>query len=97
MKSLRLVVESKGRQDMDTILSPFEGRCGHRWVGATGGFFGCPLCGDTDGDHHLIAMEPIAVQPEDWGCAWNETRRYCPICGPFRPVVAVAGGGRHTN
>jgi hypothetical protein len=51
------------------ILSLYEGRCGHRWVGATGGSFGCPVCGLHDGDHHLVASEEIACQPDDWGCA----------------------------
>jgi hypothetical protein len=30
------------------------------------------VCGDHDGDHHLTSMEEIAVQPEDFGCAWEE-------------------------
>jgi hypothetical protein len=50
-------------------LSVFTGRCRHQWVGATGGSFGCPICGDHEGDHHLVSQEPIAVQPDDWGCA----------------------------
>ena len=53
-------------------LSLFTGRCGHRWVGATDGYYGCPLCGDADGDHHLLACDPIAVQPDDWGNAWQD-------------------------
>jgi len=54
------------------ILSLFKGRCGHLWVGATGGSFGCPVCGDHDGDHHLTLMEAIPVQPKDWGTAWED-------------------------
>jgi len=57
---------------MDDILDLFTGRCGHRWVGASGGSFACPICGDWDGDHHLVSSEPIAVQPDDWGTAWSE-------------------------
>ena len=67
-------MNERQKNDLDLIentLSLFSGRCGHRWVGATGGNFGCPLCGDRDGDHHLHSAEPIAVQPEDWGCAWE--------------------------
>jgi hypothetical protein len=62
------------REVIKNTLSLFTGRCGHRWVGATNGYFGCPLCGDADGDHHLIACDPIAVQPEDWDCAWENLR-----------------------
>jgi hypothetical protein len=47
------------------LLSLFEGRCGHRWVGATEGSFGCPVCGDHDGDHHLVRMEEIPVHRQD--------------------------------
>jgi hypothetical protein len=53
-------------------LSLFKGRCGHQWVGATCGSFGCPVCGDHEGDHHLLAMEDIAVQVEDWGTTWED-------------------------
>lgn len=55
----------------NTILSLFTGRCGHSWVGATGGSYGCPVCGLHDGDHHLVSMKDIAVQVEDWGNAWE--------------------------
>ena len=37
---------------INAILSVFIGRCGHRWVGASDGFYACPLCNDHDGDHH---------------------------------------------
>ena len=33
---------------------------------ARGGHFGCPICGDHDGDHHLVRCEEIAVQVSDW-------------------------------
>jgi hypothetical protein len=54
------------------LLSLFRGRCGHHWVGATGGSFGCPICDDDNGDNHLREMIPIAVQVEDWGSAWTQ-------------------------
>lgn len=57
--------------DAANILSLFEGRCGHRWVGASCGSYRCPVCGDYDGDHHLVCFEPIPVQVDDWGCAWD--------------------------
>jgi hypothetical protein len=59
------------REIIENTLSLFRGRCGHQWVGATDGFYGCPVCGDADGDHHLIAFDPIAIQIDDWGCAWE--------------------------
>ena len=34
-------------------------RCGHRWVGSAGGSFGCPICGDHDGDHHMVRCEEM--------------------------------------
>jgi hypothetical protein len=52
-------------------MTYFEGGCGHRWVGATGGSFACPVCGLHDGDRHLAFAEKIPVQIEDWGCAWE--------------------------
>jgi len=58
--------------DFNDTLSLFAGRCGHRWVGAIGGSYACPVCGDHDGDHHLVSQEPIAVQAEDWGTAWEQ-------------------------
>jgi hypothetical protein len=60
----------------DDLLSLFQGYCGHTWVGATAGSFACPVCGVHDGDHNLRAVEPIAVQPEDYGCrAWETLER----------------------
>ncbi len=56
---------------VEETLTLFRGRCGHQWVGAIDGYYGCPVCGDADGDHHLVAFEPIAVQIDDWGCAWE--------------------------
>ena len=47
---------------IENTLMFFEGRCGHQWVGATGGAFACPLCGDADGDNHLTKMQAISVQ-----------------------------------
>jgi hypothetical protein len=44
------------REVIKNTLSLFAGRCGHRWVGASDGYYGCPLCGDADGNHHLIAF-----------------------------------------
>lgn len=43
----------------------FRGDCGHEWVGAVTGYWGCPVCGRYDGDHHIAHMAPIAVQVED--------------------------------
>jgi hypothetical protein len=76
------------KEDIETILSLFEGRCGHQWVGATGGSFGCPLCGDHDGDHHLVSERPVAVQPDDWGCAWGTLKRMSDRL--FPPVASAA-------
>ena len=56
----------------DDLLSLYTSRCGHRWVGATGGSFQCPICGLWDGDHHLVSIEAIVVQPDDWGTAWEQ-------------------------
>lgn len=66
---------------INAILSLFIGRCGHRWIGASDGYFACPLCNDHDGDHHLVSSEAIAVQPDDWGMAWE---KLCNLrrCGP---------------
>jgi hypothetical protein len=63
--------EAAKRDVIKHTLSLFAGRCGHRWVGASDGYYGCPLCGDADGNHHLIAFKPITVQINDWGCAWE--------------------------
>jgi hypothetical protein len=64
---------------MQSPLSIFYGRCGHRWVGATNGSDDCPVCGATDadynGDYHLIETEEIAVQPMDCGRAWADLER----------------------
>jgi hypothetical protein len=74
---------------IENTLMFFEGRCGHQWVGATGGAFACPLCGDADGDNHLTKMQAISVQPDDWGTAWEplnaatERRRRAMKAGNF--------------
>jgi len=60
---------------MSGLLSIFLGRCGHRWVGATNGYYACPVCGECDGDHHLVEMMPIPVQAEDLGEAWHDLER----------------------
>jgi hypothetical protein len=69
----------KGRHmdDKESVLSLFRGRCGHQWVGTTYGSFACPTCGLHDGDHHLISMEPIAVQVDDQqsGFGWAYLQR----------------------
>ena len=61
---------------MQSPLSIFYGRCGHRWVGATDGSDECPVCGADDGtyngEHHLTDVEAIAVQPMDCGRAWAD-------------------------
>lgn len=53
-------------------LQLFRGRCGHQWVGALEGHFACPVCGDYDGDHHVVSMDEIAVQPHDLSGTWEE-------------------------
>jgi hypothetical protein len=58
-------MKTKRADVVASALSLFRGRCAHRWVGAAHGYFGCPLCGDADGDHHLVSEEPIAAQPDD--------------------------------
>ena len=75
MKQKRKTCLMAENELIENTLSLFQGRCGHQWVGATGGSFACPLCGDHDGDHHLLRGEPIAVQPEDWGAAWDCLKR----------------------
>jgi DNA-binding XRE family transcriptional regulator len=55
----------------DYGVAVFEGRCGHRWIGAVGGDYACPVCGAHDGDHHLILMEELPVQLKDFGNAWT--------------------------
>jgi hypothetical protein len=66
---------------INNVLSLFIGRCGHRWVGASDGSYACPLCNDHDGDHHLVSMEAIAVQADDWGMAWESL---CNLQQPLR-------------
>jgi hypothetical protein len=66
---------AKEKTDFNCLLELFTGECGHKWIGASGGFYGCPVCGLYDGDHHLLSAEAIAVQPEDWGTAWEELAR----------------------
>jgi hypothetical protein len=56
----------------DLYVSLFQGDCGHMWVGATGGSYGCPICCRHEGDHHLTSMVPIALQLEDWGTLWGD-------------------------
>jgi hypothetical protein len=51
----------------EELLTVFEGRCGHRWIGSMTGSYACPVCGDHDGDHHLIGAEELPVQLDDWG------------------------------
>ena len=58
--------------DITNILSVFEAKCGHTWVGASSGSYACPICGMHDGDHHLVAVTEVATQVEDWGCAWEQ-------------------------
>jgi len=60
-------MREKQRDLIENSMALYRGRCGHQWVGAYNGYYGCPVCSAYDGDHHLIAMEPIAVQPDDWG------------------------------
>jgi hypothetical protein len=57
------------------LLALFSGRCGHRWIGAAGGSHGCPVCGDHEGDRHLIGVDELPVQVEDWGTAWKRLQR----------------------
>ena len=45
----------------------FEADCGHRWLGAAGGYHGCPTCGRADADdRHLTLMQRLPVQSEGW-------------------------------
>jgi hypothetical protein len=55
----------------NTILSLFTGRCGHQWVGATGGSYGCPICGLHDWRPPPRFDEEYCGQVEDWGNAWE--------------------------
>jgi hypothetical protein len=57
-----VTITSRGVTAMTETLGLFTGRCGHRWIGAEDGFYGCPLCGDSDDDHHLESMEEIPVR-----------------------------------
>ena len=49
-------------------LTIFSSDCGHRFIGDTAGSFACPLCGRSDGDHHLTDMDRLPVQLDDAGC-----------------------------
>ena len=60
----------------------FQGRCGHKWVGASAGSYRCPLCGDYDGDHHLVSADPIALQLDDWGCLWHLVEKEASVVSP---------------
>lgn len=52
----------------ENMWALFKGDCGHQWVGAETGSFGCPICGTSGGsDHHLVSMDPIEMQYDDWG------------------------------
>jgi hypothetical protein len=57
-------------------LGLFHSKCGHKFIGAVEGSFGCPVCGLHDGDHHLIGMEELPVQIDDFGTGkWIEIIR----------------------
>ena len=74
LRNIRFDVMERASRGTPTLCL-FDGRCGHRWVGAVEGSYGCPVCGDCDGQHHLKSMEAIAVQADDWGTEWNELAR----------------------
>ena len=54
----------------DYGVAVFAGRCGHRWIGTVSGDYTCPVCGAHDGDHHLVSVEELPVQPQDSGTTW---------------------------
>jgi hypothetical protein len=56
---------------MKATLILYGGTCGHRWIGSEHGSYQCPVCGEYDGEDHLLSQEPIPLQVEDWGTAWQ--------------------------
>jgi hypothetical protein len=56
---------------IEPLLSIFEAECGHRWIGASNGYYACPVCGLYDGDHYLTSVEELPVQVDDFGTAWE--------------------------
>jgi hypothetical protein len=57
----------KGTPELNELLSLFTAVCGHKWVGPTTGYYECPVCGLYDGKNHLVSMESIRVQVEEYG------------------------------
>jgi hypothetical protein len=53
--------------DEKPMLAVFRGRCGHEWIASIEGSYACPVCGEWDGDHHLLGWEQYPVQPSGWG------------------------------
>ena len=47
-------------------MALFTADCGHRWLGSAAGYWGCPVCGRYDGDHHLRRVEHLPIQSEGW-------------------------------
>jgi hypothetical protein len=64
--------KSKPKQNQKQLpqLVLFRGRCKHRWIGAYGGYYGCPVCNDYNGTP--ISWKEYPVQVEDWDTAWRE-------------------------
>jgi transcriptional regulator with XRE-family HTH domain len=50
----------------DFGLALFEGRCGHRWIGAADGEHSCAVCARSG----FVSMAELPVQIQDNGTAW---------------------------
>jgi hypothetical protein len=91
MEEERFVIEKilslEERDVIEKILSLYVGRCGRRWVGATlGGWTACPVCDDYAAEEqHLKSKEPVAVQPDDFGFAWNRIKALADKLRPPEP------------
>jgi hypothetical protein len=73
MKQLDFVPNKLTTEINMTSLTIFTATCGHRWIGLDNGSYACPVCGLHDGDHHLIQMEDLPVQLDDFtgGNSWD--------------------------
>jgi hypothetical protein len=86
---------TKDREIIEDTLTLFKGRCGHQWIGSRMGTYACPLCGDYDGDHHLIGLDPIAVQPDDW--TWLRFTRWPTTIRRPLDLYALPHNGRQVT
>lgn len=71
-------------------LGLFSGRCGHRWIGAVEGSFACPVCGDHEGDHHLVSTDELPVQMDDYGSKWDDLAAKAKVISDANRADALA-------